>query len=403
MLPKRLFAFVGKQWMLLLSWSLLPLINFFHEFFRDRYNNYKIFRQVFYHIVNRQNLYNYYPTEYFDSNHYGPIFFFLIAPFAVLPDYLGSPLWNLANALFLYWVLNQLPLPRRDRMRIILLCTIEMANAMWSNQFNSIAAAMIVLNYILVQKGKDFWACFVLFLGFYIKLYGIIGLFLFLFSENKKNFILYGLFWAALLFLLPMLVAPPAYIWQTYQDWFHCIVDKNNLNISLESSQDTCIPGMCRRYFRDPSISNLPFIVSGALLFLAPLIRIDQYKHKQFQLLMLASALMFIILFSSSSEHPTYIYPMIGVALWYDYRLKLKPGWWVHVLIALVIIFGGLGPTDILTKAFRTYMIDHALKALPYSIAWFLLLYDLLMRDFNEVGDPLMKPEKPAPCSNESM
>ena len=74
------------------------------------YNNYKIFKNVYFHSIEKLPLYNEYPLEYFDHNHYGPVFSLLIATFAILPDYLGIPFWGLFNAGILAWAITQLPL-----------------------------------------------------------------------------------------------------------------------------------------------------------------------------------------------------------------------------------------------------------------------------------------------------
>ncbi len=50
----------------------------------QNYNNFLVFRGVFDHLFSSLPLYEPYPLEYGDINHYGPIFAFIIAPFAVL-------------------------------------------------------------------------------------------------------------------------------------------------------------------------------------------------------------------------------------------------------------------------------------------------------------------------------
>ena len=63
-----------------------------------KYNNYKIFENVFPHVINGLHLYVEYPTEYYDVNHYGPIFALVIAPFSILPEWLGMIFWILMTA-----------------------------------------------------------------------------------------------------------------------------------------------------------------------------------------------------------------------------------------------------------------------------------------------------------------
>jgi len=53
------------------------------------HNNFLIFRGVFFHAWEQISLYAEYPGEYRDTNHYGPLFSLIIAPFAVVPEWLG--------------------------------------------------------------------------------------------------------------------------------------------------------------------------------------------------------------------------------------------------------------------------------------------------------------------------
>ena len=385
---KKFFQHPKYIWLI---WLGLSFINWWKEYFRDRYNNYKIFRQLFFHVLDKKNLYAGYPQEYFDSNHYGPVFAFIIAPFAILPDIWGSLLWSIFNAIVLYIAINRLPFKKDQLILIMLLCTIEMANAMWSNQFNSAAAAMIVLSFVLVEEKKDFQASFFIVLGTLIKLYGIVGLVFFLFSKRKSVFISGCVFWLVVMFLLPMLISSPEYIYHTYFDWFHSIVDKNQLNVSLDSSQDASIMGIIRRVSGNENIRNFPIIITGLVLYLLPFLRFSQYKSKEYRLLILASTLMFVILFSSSSEHPTYIYPMIGVSIWYILQGEKMTTKLNLFLLAFVILIGGLGPTDILGYPVRRIVIDYSLKALPYAIVWLFILRELIVKEFQPMKvEPIM-------------
>ncbi|RYZ23411.1 MAG: DUF2029 domain-containing protein [Chitinophagaceae bacterium] len=385
-------AFYLNRNVLLATWLLLlPLLHLATDFANGRINNYKIFRQVFFHLINQQPLYSAYPGQYDDINHYGPLFAFLVAPFAVLPDLAGVLLWNIANAGFLFYVLTRTAMRKHQQNLVIALTSVEMANAMWSTQFNSSVVAMMLLTLLLVEEGKDFKATFLIMLSTFVKVYGILGLLFFLFSKKKKEFVLGCVVWFAVFLVLPMLVTSPAYILQTYREWFAELSVKNALNISLSSSQDASIPGMIRRLSHAPFASGLPFLVPGALLLLAPLLRFRQFASAQFRYYMLASTLLFVNLFSSGSEHPTFIVGMTGGAIWLSYRMAEKRTAGFRWLIPFVLVFAGLGPTDLFTKEFRVFMINYSLKALPFAIIWVCLLKDLFVQDFVKPGSLLRR------------
>ena len=65
----------------------------------------------------------------------------------------------------------------------------------------------------------------------FVKLYGVVGLAFFLFSKHKWRFVLSFFAWAVAMFVLPMLISSPEYIVGQYDEWYHCQVGKNELNI----------------------------------------------------------------------------------------------------------------------------------------------------------------------------
>ena len=139
---------------------------------------------MFWHVVHQTPLYSEYPTEYFDKNHYGPIFAFIIAPFAVLPDYLGLILWSLVTTIAILWSIRQLPLKSIQITIILWLCFNEYLIAAQSFQVNAIMVFIIVMAYVFIDKKQDFWSAMLIALGTFIKLYGIVGLAFFFFSKK---------------------------------------------------------------------------------------------------------------------------------------------------------------------------------------------------------------------------
>ena len=82
-----------------LLWFALAIVAVVIEVNKGVFNNYLIYKGVFWHTIHQTNLFSLYPSEYGDCNHYGPFFSLVIAPFALLPDKLGCLLWGLLNAI----------------------------------------------------------------------------------------------------------------------------------------------------------------------------------------------------------------------------------------------------------------------------------------------------------------
>ena len=103
-------SFFNNKKYIITIWFVITIISVVKQFLIGNYNNYKIFKGVYFHTINKLPLYEEYPLEYFDHNHYGPVFSLIIAPFAILPDYIGMVLWGIFNAAILVWAITQLPL-----------------------------------------------------------------------------------------------------------------------------------------------------------------------------------------------------------------------------------------------------------------------------------------------------
>ena len=375
-------SFFNNRFIIISLWIIISLIAGLIKLDINDINNYKIFKNVFFHTIDKLPLYKEYPLEYFDHNHYGPIFSLLIAPFAVLPDYLGISLWSLFNAGVLAWAITQLPLKSKQINAILWICLHELLTTLLGLQFNPMMTAIIILSFVYIEKGKDFWSAFFIILGVFVKLYGIVGLAFFFFSKNKIKFILSLFFWSAVLFTLPMLISSPEYIIQTYQEWFARLVEKNSENTGLNSYQDISLMGMVRRFFQDSSISNLPILIGGVILFGLQYLRIKEYKVESYRLMLLASVLIFTVIFSSGSESPTYIIAFVGVAIWFVIQPKPISKLYIGLFI-FALILTSLSPSDLIPKFIKdNYIRPYALKALPCVLIWFAIVYEMLKNKF---------------------
>jgi hypothetical protein len=366
-----------------IAWFALAFIAVLTEVLRESPNNYLIFKYVFWHVIEQKQLYIPYP-EYVDVNHYGPLFSLLIAPFAILPDKLGCILWALANAAFLYYAVSRLKITQRNKLIIIAITAIEMMTSIHSVQFNPMVGAWLILAYVLVEDEKDFWATLFIAAGFLVKIYGVAGLLLFVFSKHKVQFVLSFLFWLAVLFCLPMIYSSPSYIISTYREWIERLIEKDKLNAAGFSNagyQDISVMGMVRRLTGNPAISNLTFIIPAALLIMAPLLRFKQYVSAQFRLSYLAIVLITVVVFSSSAESSTYVIALPGACLWYIFH---RNNYKVASTVVLILLFllTILSPTDLVPGYIKDHFIRaYSLKALPCFIIWLWLIADVMVKD----------------------
>ena len=350
--------------------------------------NYRIFIGVWNHTIEQLPLFDHYPLEYDDMNHYGPFFALVIAPFAWMNRYAGMAFWMLFLSMFLYVSVRKSDFTKYQQLFVFWFCSHELLNALFLQQYNIAITARVLLTFTMIERKQDFWAAFFIMLGTMIKLYGIVGLAFFFFSKNKLTLVLSCLFWGIVMFVAPMAVSSPEYIIQQYYEWYIALVEKNADNINVlagnmaDLSTNISLLGMVRRTTQIVTYSDLWLIIPGIIAFLIPYLRISQYKYVAFRQTLLASVLMFTVLFSTGSENSTYIIAFAGVALWYCCA-PWKRSKWDIALMVVVFIISSLSPGDLFPKAiYRGLIQPYALKALPVTIVWFKLCYEMYTRDY---------------------
>lgn len=383
---KRFFSkpFFRDPRVLLGLWLLLGLISALTKI--NRCNNFLIFKYTFWHTWDGTSLYALYPAAYNDSNHYGPLFSLVIAPFAVVPHPLGLILWHVLLALCLYVAIRRMPMPQWQQIFIYWFCAHELLTALFMSQFNIAIAAIVVAAFVCVQKEKDVWATFFILLGTFVKLYGIVGLAFFFFSRHKLKFVLSFAGWAVLMFVLPMLISSPEYIIEQYKEWYMSLTEKNAENM-FSGGQNQSLLGLVRKISGSAAYSDLWLLIPGMAAFALPYLRFAQYKHIAFRYALLASVLLFIVLFSTGSESSTYIIALTGAAIWYA-TAPWKRSRWDIALMVFAFILTSMSPSDLFPAYLRKEFVQpYALKALPCVLIWLKLVYEMIQRDYREINN----------------
>ena len=377
-------AFLAKPFFhdkrtLLWLWTLLPIIATVFKLHRN--NNYLIFRGVFWHTVNQTSLYGAYPNEYFDVNHYGPLFALIVAPFAVMPVWLGMLFWNVALSLCLYVAISRSQLKYKQQIFIYWFCAETLLTSLFMQQFNIAIAAIIIASYFLIERERDFWAAFLIVLGTFVKLYGVVGLAFFFFSKHKGRFVLSLLLWIVVLFVAPMLISNADYVIGQYHEWYVTLLEKNGENLQ-SIAQNISLLGMVRRITGNLLYSDLWLITPALVLFFIPYLRFSQYRNAMFRQTYLASVLLFVVLFSTGSESSSYIIAISGACIWY-----LSAPWqrnrWDIIFMVLVLMISGFGSSDLYPRCIRHDLIQvYSLKALPCTLVWLKLCYEMMFKNY---------------------
>ncbi len=347
------------------------------------FNNFLIYRQSFWHALHETNLYQAYPSAYFDHYLYGPLFTVLIAPFSLLPLLLGMIGWITLSMWVLHKGLSYF-FPSKWPLVMFLIVFIEALTSVHNFQFNLLIAGGLLWAFGLMKEGKDWASSLLIVVLILTKIYGIVGLLLVFFTHSPKKFVFYTILWCFLGFILPMLISSPSFVVQSYLDWYGMIVHKNELNQSSFSGnmmQDISAMGFVKRVSNFHNLSTLYFLVPAGLLTILPLLRKKLYKVVQFQQDYYAQVLLGLVIFSSSSESSTYIIAISGFAIWIKGHYTTKHYLW---LLLLTIVCTVLSPTDIFPPFIRKeFFVKYAIKAFPILIAWCYMTIQLLTKPYS--------------------
>ena len=308
-------------------WMLTGVIFAIVKLLIGKYNNYKIFEGVYWHAIEGLTLYGDHYPEYYDSNHYGVLFSLIIAPFALLPEWLGMILWIAGNTALLFYAISRLPLSSTPKIIIYWYSYCELMTAQGVQQFN-ISVGLV---------------CFV----------------------------------------IPVLYTPGfEYVISQYIDWFERLKVKNMLNMFADP-QNISLLGVVRKISGNAEYSDMWLIIPGLILFCIPYLRISQYKYLAFRFMLLANVLLFVVLFSTGSEASGYIIAMIGAAIWYICSVSPHKKYTYWLWIATLVIVG-LSTTELVPSIVRNGLIrPYVIKAWPCIVVWLTICYEMCFLDFS--------------------
>lgn len=363
-------------------WFVMAIVPWLRIWLKGKFDlDYSIFYHSFWHAWQQMPLYIIYPE---DDNYflYGPLFPLLMAPLAVLPYQMGRLLWMLIITFVPYWSIRQSFFTKSQQLFMLWFIAVEAYTCILDSESNSLILACILFTYYLTEKEKDCWAAFLIALGTVTKIYGIVGLAFLPFSRHKIKFIGWFLAWTVVLAVLPMLVFGIDYVCHEYYEWYDVLAHKNQLN-QFAAGQNISLLGIVRKISGIATYSDLWLIIPGLIAFALPYLRFSQYRHEPFRFAIMASVLMFVVLFSTGSESYGYIIAMAGVAIWYT-TSPWKRNRWDIALMVFAFIITSMSPSDLFPKQiWRELIKPYSLKALPVVLIWFKLTYELCMRDYD--------------------
>lgn len=334
-----------------------------------KYNNYVIFKQSYFHLIENKDLYQLYPQEHWDLYKYSPTFSLFMGLLAYLPDFLGLLIWNLLNAFVLFFALWKLPFSS-DKKRIwaFLFLVIELVTSLQNAQSNGLMAGLIILAFVYLEKKNIAIATLCIVATIFIKLFGIVAFALFLFYPNKLKSALYTLGWILLLAVLPLILISPEQLTFLYKSWGNLLQNDHSISIGFSVS------GWLFTWF-GLNLKTVSLVV-GTLLFCVPFIHYKYFNEVRFKLLYLASILLWIVIFNHKAESPTFVIAVTGVAIWFFTQEFNKLNF---SFLMLVLLFTVLAATDLFPKFIRDdYFVPYVVKAVPCIFIWGKVTWELM-------------------------
>jgi hypothetical protein len=349
------------------------------------FNNYIIFKNSFFHLIQGKDLYQAFPSDHWDFYKYSPAFALSFGLLAWMPDLAGLICWNLANSICLF--AGVYLLPRTDKAKrtwILLFCLLELLTSLQNSQSNGLMAGLIILGFAFAERSGYFVAALCIALSFYVKIYGGLAFLLFLFyPEGRWKLFGWSFFWMVVFAVLPLAVINAHQLAFLYKSWKNTVTADHSAVIGIS------FMGLLGSIFKS-AIPKDWIALTGFILFLLPLIHIRQYRAYSYRVLYLASTLIFLVVFNHRSESATFIIAMSGIAIWYFSQSSRggtqDPAKSAGVARNLDLIFLTLSfllvtmsVSDLVPAVVRRDIVNpYAIKALMPSLVWFRILYQQL-------------------------
>jgi hypothetical protein len=331
--------------------------------FYTHYNNYVIFKQSFFHLLEGKDLYILFPADHHDLYKYSPTFALLFAPMAILPDWLGLSIWNLLNALTVVWGVSRLSLLNDSAKKAVLIfVAIELLTSLQNAQSSGLMAGLVVWAFACLERKQYAWAMLLIVITGYIKIFWVLAFAVCIFYPEKWRMVAYAVAWTLLLLILPLLAVSPAQLVFLYKSWWTLLLADHDTSYGLS------VMGWLQSWFQVNPSKNV-VTLTGLALLLLPLLKWRLYPEALFRVAFMASLLLWLVIFNPKAESPAFIIAMLGVGLWY-FTLPGKSKR-ATALVVLAFVLTSLSPTDIFPATLRQQVVvPFVLKVVPCIMLW---------------------------------
>ena len=193
---------------------------------------------------------------------YSPAFAFCFGCLALLPDFIGLNAWNLLNALVLLIAFYSLPKTSvKVKGLMLLLILIDLKTTLHMAQSNALVAGLIILTFCLLERNNFLLAALCIVSSVYIKVFGIVGIVLFLFYPEKWKLALYTLLWMIVFLISPLVIVSFSHLKDLYIAWFSTTAN------NLTAISGVSIMGLLKSWFNRDFSNSLVTLIGANIVF----------------------------------------------------------------------------------------------------------------------------------------
>jgi hypothetical protein len=332
--------------------------------------NFEIFREASRRLIQGEDAYASYSNKNQDRFKYSPTFALFFVPLTRIPWPVALFVWSVVNAVVLFIALERL-LPV-GQASVALACLLpEVLRSTQNAQSNALVAALIILAFLAIERGRVWRAAVATVVGAFIKIFPLAALTFAIPHRKTPRVGIAALTVGVALALAPLIVITPAQLLAEYRSWM--------TTESADASQRWfSVMDLVHRWL-GVDWPNWPIQLVGTIVLLAPLaIRRTRWSDERFRLSYLCSVLVYLSLFNHQAERSSYLIAFVGASIWFvtNKRTAARVALYSVVLITIPLMSTLLPIPDALrTPAAMTHRL-----ALPMLVIWLVMQHDLLNR-----------------------
>ena len=328
-------------------------------------NDYAIFRSSFWNLVAHRDLYVLRLDQARDYFKYSPSFALLFAPFAVLPFVAGLFLWNVVNALAIFFALRLL-LPR-DRWALAqALAFLPILRSIQASQSNAIVAALIILAFVSFERGWLWRGGISIALGAITKIFPLAALTFALPRPDRVRAITITIVSTAILVALPLLLISPSALVAQYESWG-----------ALQGRETALVGSSAMELFRDAGITWPAWpvqLIASAVVLAVLVLRMRDWNDRKLRLRFLGFVMVFCVVFNHRAERQSAVIALCGMVVWY---LASPRSAWRTALFAIVYFLVALTSSSFMPEAIKHIVGPQLRLSIPVTIVWLVMLGEL--------------------------